>query len=393
MHLPKRKSIMKNHYLLLILCLVLSACSAPGLTGQPQAGTFATPFPSQRPPTMPVLLPDETDVPSPQPGQPAHVVDPSLPPEVIAQQLMLYSHERWSTLFADAVVNRYPAEGYGPAQTLRVQTWIRLPAQARWESGPAEGAPDTYWISDGVNIRDGDNPLTPAPESLQAPFHMTIAPDTINGYPLAGVMGGPLMDMLFPTGLAQRGGYYTFIGKEAIAGRQAYLVEWRYMPDTPTDRLWVDAQTGVVLRQQNYGKSGSQTPVSDIFVTRIEFDSDIPPEVFDVNQPRPAGWGIAPEGSTPATQPPSQPGQVFASVLKSDLGYINVRSGPGTGDYEVIGTLSFGQSVPVTGRNAGGDWWQIDYNNQTGWVWAELLEVSGDPSNVPVVPTPTPAMP
>ena len=51
---------------------------------------------------------------------------------------------------------------------------------------------------------------------------------------------------------------------------------------------------------------------------------------------------------------------------------INVRSGPGT-DYDVIGQGGPGARYRVIGRNLAGDWWEIDYDGQTGWVLGELV--------------------
>ncbi len=72
---------------------------------------------------------------------------------------------------------------------------------------------------------------------------------------------------------------------------------------------------------------------------------------------------------------------------------INVRSGPGT-VYPVIGALQPGETRPVTGRTAAGDWWQFDFNGQKGWVSSQVAETSSQISSIAVVlapatPTPT----
>ncbi len=53
----------------------------------------------------------------------------------------------------------------------------------------------------------------------------------------------------------------------------------------------------------------------------------------------------------------------------------NVRSGPGT-DYSIVGAARVGQQFLVTGRNPAGDWWQIDYEGQNGWIYAPLVTAS-----------------
>ena len=53
---------------------------------------------------------------------------------------------------------------------------------------------------------------------------------------------------------------------------------------------------------------------------------------------------------------------------------LNVRGGPHSG-YPIIGTVVPGRQYLITGRNAAGDWWQIDEDGQPGWVHGELVEL------------------
>lgn len=99
-----------------------------------------------------------------------------------------------------------------------------------------------------------------------------------------------------------------------------------------------------------------------------------------------------------ATATPEAPSVTIGNVL------MNVRGGPGT-NYNVIGTASPGQRFRITGKNPGlGDWWQIDYNGQTGWVFGQLVTATNaetvqvalvipappPPTATPVPPTPVP---
>jgi hypothetical protein len=78
---------------------------------------------------------------------------------------------------------------------------------------------------------------------------------------------------------------------------------------------------------------------------------------------------------------------------------LNVRSGPGT-NYGVIGQARNGERYDVSGRNAAGSWYQINFNGQTGWVSGDYVRLEGDPGSVevaanipapPVQPTRPPA--
>jgi hypothetical protein len=72
---------------------------------------------------------------------------------------------------------------------------------------------------------------------------------------------------------------------------------------------------------------------------------------------------------------------------------INVRSGPGTIGYDIVGVLVISQTAPALGRTPGGDWIQIVYPGVPGgvaWVYAPLVDLSGTVPIVEAPPTPTP---
>jgi hypothetical protein len=76
-----------------------------------------------------------------------------------------------------------------------------------------------------------------------------------------------------------------------------------------------------------------------------------------------------------------------------------VRLGPGT-NYPVIGRLTDNQTLPITGRNSEGTWWQITFplgSNERGWLSANAdFTRATNAASVPVVqapPVPTPAAP
>jgi uncharacterized protein YraI len=74
---------------------------------------------------------------------------------------------------------------------------------------------------------------------------------------------------------------------------------------------------------------------------------------------------------------------------------INVRMGPSSSIYPVVGTLPTGSTAPALGRSPGGDWIQIEYAgapNNIGWVYSPLVQVS--PGTLRIVePPPTPVPP
>lgn len=53
---------------------------------------------------------------------------------------------------------------------------------------------------------------------------------------------------------------------------------------------------------------------------------------------------------------------------------LNVRACPGT-NYAVIGSLYYGNTVGLVNRV--GDWWQINFNGRTAYVFAQYINVNG----------------
>ncbi|HXQ37441.1 MAG TPA: SH3 domain-containing protein, partial [Anaerolineales bacterium] len=95
---------------------------------------------------------------------------------------------------------------------------------------------------------------------------------------------------------------------------------------------------------------------------------------------------------------------VFGIILEP----VNIRSGPGT-DFSSIGTLKPQDSVTVTGKDANGTWFQINFESGPdgkGWISAAFVQVqgvenlpivaasgaivgTGTPTEIPFTPTPT----
>lgn len=90
-----------------------------------------------------------------------------------------------------------------------------------------------------------------------------------------------------------------------------------------------------------------------------------------------------------ATPTPSVPMATFTTG-------VNVRRGPDTAFEPPIGSFAANQTAEITGVNPARTWYKVKYYNGEGWVFGNLLTVSGDVSNLPVdpgPPTPIPATP
>lgn len=151
----------------------------------------------------------------------------------------------------------------------------------------------------------------------------------------------------------------------------------------PSDAAALSTEIPVAAPPPADAAAPPAAPVTDTQTTTGTATGD---EQVVINTPAPA------QTPTTAAAAPS-PTSAAAQVTANDV--INVRSGPGTA-YTIIGGAQAGQSFPVTGKNQAGDWWQINYQGQTGWVFGQLVTAAGTEGvavaqNIPPLPTAPPA--
>lgn len=93
-----------------------------------------------------------------------------------------------------------------------------------------------------------------------------------------------------------------------------------------------------------------------------------------------------------AFQEASTPSGILATVIYAEP--INVRSGPSTIFYPIIGQLQPGDVVPALGVSPGREWVQISFAggvNGIGWIYASFVTISGGELQIAEPPpTPTP---
>jgi hypothetical protein len=93
----------------------------------------------------------------------------------------------------------------------------------------------------------------------------------------------------------------------------------------------------------------------------------------------------------------SQPANegMFITVSPATEDHANVRSGPNSVIYPIIGIMPVGATAPALGRSQGGDWVQIAFpyaGGDKGWMYIANITVS--PGTLPIVePPPTPVPP
>lgn len=96
----------------------------------------------------------------------------------------------------------------------------------------------------------------------------------------------------------------------------------------------------------------------------------------------PAGTDTAPQQATTSTTvAPSSatPESPSAPTVPTANNVANLRQGPGI-EHAILGTTQIGQELVVVGRNAAGDWYQLDNG-----VWIAAFLVDNAPASVPEV--------
>jgi hypothetical protein len=95
-----------------------------------------------------------------------------------------------------------------------------------------------------------------------------------------------------------------------------------------------------------------------------------------------------------AQQPTNVPSGMYVTVITEEP-QINVRMGPSSSIYPIVGVLLRGATAPALGRSQGGDWIKIEFPGapyDQGWVYSPLVQVS--PGTLQIVgPPPTPVQP
>ncbi len=204
---------------------------------------------------------------------------------------MLESATKWDTIWMDGTVTWYDPTGSGqPPQVFHEQVWIDQPANRfRVLQGPADGVAETFKVCDGMTIlemdlKNGQSQSRPLPgfsgESQNVP---PAELGVVYTNPIWGQVGTPLSELIFSADRAQNQGTFVPVIIEIIAGRQALAVDWTYIENQlPSFRAWLDVETGVTLRIQEFGKGGGDVVQSEREVDQVVYDVPMGDALFGV---------------------------------------------------------------------------------------------------------------
>ncbi len=97
----------------------------------------------------------------------------------------------------------------------------------------------------------------------------------------------------------------------------------------------------------------------------------------------------SPVTSQPTASPTAAAQAQLEGIVKGTV--VNLRSGPGTG-YAVVGMVREGDKLTIVGRSEDSKWWLSGASHE-GWIFGDLVELSGTKDAIPVVKIAQPPKP
>ncbi len=189
-------------------------------------------------------------------------------PQSIRDRL-IESSSLWNTLWIDVQTTDYGPVGYiGAPRLYRVQAWIRQPDQSIQLFGLLSAEPSSaYLVSEGRITY----------------FNPTLKRSS--SQPVESTFLQPLLDnkrldeMVFPgsSPWTLRAGLFRVEDTDRILEMDALVVNWYNAFGQREARLWLDPQTGLILRAQEFCGDQFELLLSDTIVTDLAFDQSFPP--------------------------------------------------------------------------------------------------------------------
>ncbi|NOH01995.1 MAG: hypothetical protein HND47_08530 [Chloroflexi bacterium] len=225
----------------------------------------------------------------------------STPEEI--QKAMLESAAHWTTLQMSGTITFYVPDS--PAQVFTEKVWLD-PLNSRYRvelTDATNNAKPALKLSDGetiTNVNYAANTVEQFPYPDFARVGQYVPPlqeGAVYPNPIWGQIGTPLSEMAFPANFAQGKGTFTPLAVESVAGRNALVVSWTFSGNTsPSWKIWLDAQTAVILKMQEFGKEGGESLQAERVVESIAFDQTfdetafaLPADLPQVVAPTPGG--------------------------------------------------------------------------------------------------------
>ncbi len=215
--------------------------------------------------------PSSTDLPSSRsPGSLSWISSSAAVLERIQQSASL-----WQTIFMDVQIVDFGPQAYiGAPRIYRGQVWVDQPAESIQLFGLLSRAPSSAYFY------TGERSLYLNPVDQTSYSARTVLPGVSSlTRPAVLVENQRLRQMVFPREArwAAEPGTFRMVNTGSVADRPVVVVDWFNQYGQREARLWLDAEYGVILRQQDYGGPDFSTLLADSLVTTISFDQSFPP--------------------------------------------------------------------------------------------------------------------
>ncbi len=92
----------------------------------------------------------------------------------------------------------------------------------------------------------------------------------------------------------------------------------------------------------------------------------------------------APTNTTTSPTNPATTSAPTGAASGTTIGQVNFRGGPGT-TYPILRQLSRGTGFTPNGRTANSQWYRAVIDGQEGWLFYQLVRVTGDANSLPVI--------
>jgi WD40 repeat protein len=193
---------------------------------------------------------------------------------------------------------------------------------------------DTFKVCDGITIlemdlKNGQSQSRPLPEFAKEPQYVPpVEVGVAYPNPIWGQVGTPLSELIFSADRAQNQGTFVPVALENIAGRKALAVEWTYIENQqPSFRAWLDVESGVTLKVQEFGKGGGDVVQSERVVEQVAYDALLDDDLFSLQfSEMPSFSDISGQPLSPAEPAPTQSsendplGQVYFFIFDHEYG-------------------------------------------------------------------------
>ena len=157
-----------------------------------------------------------------------------------------------------------------------------------------------------------------------------------------------------------------------------------------SERISELARTVSTLRRNSATKSEVRAVTNQ--VATLEARLDETPTATPT--PEPPTATPTPTGTPTATATATATPLAATETATQDVAFVttrgrmNIRSGPGT-NYDIAGSVGAGTRLAITGKNAAGGWWRVDYQGEHAWIYAPFVDATnGDTVEVVVTPVP-----